>query len=69
MENEQLKVSTKTRGLNFIEMCLPCSICTAQVNDAGGDWRNRRETAVSLLVWDQSLEAGGGALQLASSAR
>lgn len=29
MENEQLKVSTKTRGLNFIERCSACSVCTA----------------------------------------
>lgn len=76
MENEQLKVSTKTRGLNFMEMCSACSVCTAQVNDAGGDWWNRRGVfcrggKLQSHYWsgNQSLETGGGAVQRASSAR
>lgn len=77
MENEQLKVSTKTLGLNFIETCSACSVCTAaphRLMMPEGSGANRGvaglfcrgqsvpETAVSLLVWDPSLENDGAAL-------
>lgn len=68
MEKEQLKVSTKTQGLNFQDIsCIQSAwhrlMMLEGLAEAGegyeGAGEDGAETAVSLLALDQSLETNG----------